>query len=158
MEKIEKFLNASLNVTLLFVGGFQIAFSDVFGNVVNKIGENLSQSLSDSAKVKDNTDFLKKSMTKEVVKMLHEIAGGVKSSMTGKVIEDMKKIITEKDCDDVIKIVEKYKFGLPLLTEELSDEAIIGYLCLAAKQNEKYQKMMEELMVLNEKFQKKLGK
>ncbi len=152
MEKIEKALNVSFNAILLTVGGFQISFSEAFGQVVNKLGESISKSFGTK---KPNIN-LKGQMSKEIVKTIQGIKGEMKSQKDFS--EIFKKLITEKDCDQLISIAEKYDFGFPPLTEELTDEAILGYLYLASKQDKKYMKMIEELMAFNDKFQKKFEK
>ncbi len=155
MEKIEKALNVSFNAILLSVGGFQIAFSEAFGQVVNKLGETISKSLGTKPSA-DLSKTIKGQTSKEIVKMIQGMKSEIKSQKDFS--EVMKKLITKKDCDQLISIAEKYKFGLPPLTEELGDEDILGYLYLASKQDKKYMKMIEELMIFNDKFQKNFEK
>ncbi len=152
-EKVRKAMNAIVNWGLIFIGGFQLDFSKAFTGLAEGIGKSMAKSFG-GEKEKVDLKEVKNQMNKEILKMITEMKKEVAAQMTPENLDQMKKLLTEEDCNKIINIIEKYDFGLPPLTEELSDEALVGYLYLSQKKNKNYEKMMDEFGKFNDEYQK----
>lgn len=63
--------------------------------------------------------------------------------------------LDEKDCDEIINVVNGYKFKLPLITDELSDDALARYMDVL-KTDKNLNDMLDKIKVIWKKKGAKL--
>ncbi|HLD57696.1 MAG TPA: hypothetical protein VJA47_05285 [archaeon] len=145
-EKFNKVWNVSVNWALLMTGGFQMAFVEGAADLAEKFADSFAKSFEVvGSKAERVFKDIKKEMPAEIVKFLKDTRDDIKLQGDQGARKKLEKLLTEDKCNEIINIAERDKFGLPPITEELSDEAIFGYLVLDFKKDEKYNNMMIEL-------------
>ncbi len=167
MTRDEKVENLVLNYPMIQMSLLEGAFA----NLASKMGEALVQGSSAMAEAlaegmsgtADNVETQKAKVKKPDVKIGPQISSEVKKmfadmrhqwagfSMND---ESFRKFIEDPAFDEGVKIVEKYDFGLPRLTERLTDDGLASYLNLLGKEDPEFSKMFRELSVWQEKAPK----
>jgi hypothetical protein len=60
--------------------------------------------------------------------------------------EKLGTILVDPRFDDGITIVERYKFGLPALTQDLDERSLLGYIALLQANDPRFTTMFQELL------------
>ncbi len=143
-EKQKKAFNVYRNVGLLFVFALEISSLKSFVGLREKFGEKYLSFFTKekkSAELKKMDSDLRKEMTTSMKSVLKE----AKTKFNKEETKELNQMFDDKTCDDLIKIVGKYKFDLPPLTEELSADHLVEYIYLSFKEDRNYVGVIEEL-------------
>ncbi len=132
------------NVTGAFVEGFGGAAAEMAPK--GKKAATKADVKKASQEIKKQIQTGIKGMAKDITKQLKETRPQLEAEM-----EKNKETFTDKFCDEGIKIVQKYKFNLPKLYEELKEDDLIGYVTTGLKEDSNFSKFMEELTAWMEK-------
>ncbi len=148
-----------MNYSMILVA----VFEDVFANLASSMSEALvrgsaamagamEEGLGGTPHGKESDKTATESLSKqvkaqtstEVKKAFAEMREKARSEIR---LDDksLKELIRAPAFDKGIEIVERYEFGLPKLTERLSDEDFVAYLAFFKKSDPKLVKMSEEL-------------
>ena len=60
--------------------------------------------------------------------------------------EQLGLILADPRFDEGITIVERNKFGLPALTQDLDERSLLGYIALLQKNDSRFTTMLQELL------------
>ncbi len=143
-EKQKKAFNVYENVGLLLA--FAVDFSDLksIKKMYKKFGEEFLNffKMENSPELKKVDSGIRKEMKTAIESMLKE----TKTEFNEEETKELNKMFDDKTCDELIKIVGKYKFDLPPLTEELKAGDLVEYFYLALKRDSNYGGLIQELL------------
>jgi hypothetical protein len=153
----EKLENLIKNQSMIFMGMFEEAFTNIADKMTEALAagnapmaDALGASMSLSSGKSGSSDAAKeiKEVAPEVRNQIGHAFSGIRQEMASQWPTNanlFKKYISSPEFDKGIEIVEKYDFGLPKLTEKLSDEVLASYVFLLKSSNQELGKMFKEL-------------
>ena len=153
----EKLENLIKNHSMILMGMFEEAFSTIAEKMTDVMAAGtaaMAEALggasggSEGSGANNVTKKLKGGLAPEVRMQLGHIFSEIREEMESqwpKNASVFKQYISSPAFDKGIKIVEKYDFGRPRLTEELSDEVLASYVFLVQSGNAEIGKMFKEL-------------
>ncbi len=157
MTRDEKAANLVLNYSMILVAMFEDAFASLASSMSEALvkgtaamAEAMEEGMggtpreSDRAKAEKTGKQAKVRTSAEVKKAFAEMREKARNEIR---LDDksLKELIRDPAFDKGIEIVGKYDFGLPKLTERLSDEDFIAYVALFKKSGPDVVRMSEEL-------------
>jgi hypothetical protein len=153
----EKLENLIRNHSMIFMGMFEEAFSTIAEKMTEVMAAGsaaMAEALggvSEGFKGSGGPDVaknLKAALPPEVRMQLGHVFSDIREEMDSqwpKNASVFKQYVSSPAFDKGIKIVEKYDFGRPKLTEKLSDEVLASYVFLVQSGNAEIGKMFKEL-------------
>lgn len=146
-KKIE---NLIMNHSMIFMGIFEEAFSTLADRMTEALAigtaamaEALAQ--GSGARVAKKA---KAELSPELRLQIGNLLSGIREEIASEWPKNatvFKKYISSSDFDKGIKIVEKYDFGRPRITEKLSDEVIASYIFLLESGDKDLREMFKQL-------------
>jgi len=147
-EKAENLvLNYSMIMMALFEGTFETLASKMSEAVVAGATA-MSEALADGTGPEKGAVKPPPNVGPEVTEGVEQMFSKMRSEVRDRMSagdETFEKFLKDPRFAKGIKIAEGYEFGLPKLTEPLSDGDIAAYLTLVGKQDRKLGKMLHEL-------------
>jgi hypothetical protein len=153
----EKLENLIMNHSMIFMGMFEEAFAaiaDKMTEVMAKGTAAMAEALGGVSSGSGDTGIaevgnkLKDEITPEVRAQIGHVFSGIREEMASQWPTNasvFKQYVASPAFDKGVKIVERYDFGRPKLTEKLSDEVLASYVFLVQSGDPKIDKMFKEL-------------
>ena len=142
---------------MIFMGMFE----EAFGEIAEKMTEVLAlgtaaiaealgatASISGDSKIVDHASTIKDETVPVVRKEIRQMFKEFRVELDSQWPKDanvFKRFISDQRFDKGIEIVEKYDFGIPRLTDKVSDEVLATYILLLKNGNQELGKMFNEL-------------
>jgi len=144
-----KILNVICNASLLLMSTVTEAFSEMFTKLSKEMITAITTSLGNSEDATKDTHKKTARLQKELPKQIREQLLAMKKDITIQLQEKKEKLVpmlTDPIFDDGITIVERYKFGLPVLTQDLDECSLLGYIALLQANDLGFTTMFQELL------------
>ena len=152
----EKLENLILNHSLIFMGMFEEALSDIAEKITEAVARGGAAmvdalgGMSHDPKTSGGAEVAEKlkGMTPELRNEIAYAFSGIREEVASQWPKNaavFKRYISSLAFDKGIEIVESYDFGRPKLTQKLSDEALTSYVFLVKSGDPKIAKMLKEL-------------
>jgi hypothetical protein len=168
----EKAMNLMMNHAIIFTSMFEGVFTEVavkMSEVMVGMGDMIADAMSPgTSEVSEGTAVAKRRVEKVKPETGPQVSGGIKQAFSG-IRKEMSAKMAENDAefgayfadpdfDRGIAIVERYDFGLPKLTEKLSDEDLASYVVLLKSGDARLGEMFQELGHWQESMPKPPGR
>ncbi|MBN2518484.1 MAG: hypothetical protein JXB14_06550 [Candidatus Altiarchaeota archaeon] len=148
-ERSERITNLVVNATVMMMGSIMISFGDLMAGFTGAMGEAMINAFgSDDPESKKRTEEMKREIREKMPEGMKKMLGERMVEVTAKMREkrgELEGYFKDPLFDEGLAIVDRYRFNLPPLTEELSMEDMAGYLCLGQSNDKKLDEMMHEL-------------
>jgi hypothetical protein len=144
-----KILNIVCNTTILLLSMMTEAISGIFSSMSKEMVNAFTTGFGAPEDTRGEINEKTKDVQQEIPKQMREQVLSVKADIAAQLKEKKEQIIpilADKKFDEGIAIVERYEFGLPRLSCELDERALLGYLALMQQNNEQFTKMFQELL------------
>ncbi len=155
----EKAENLVLNYSMILMSAFEDAFVKLASTMSEALvkrseamaeatGASLGGTPGGTARGKTKTEGLAGQARAKTSKSVKEAFAEMKAKARSEIPLDdgsLKEFMKAPAFDEGIKIVERYEFGLPKLTERLSDEEFVAYPALFNQSDPEFVKMSKEL-------------
>ena len=151
----KKLENLIKNHSMIFMGMFEEAFATIAEAMTEtmtagtaSIVDALGGSLGGSKKGKTPASTAKDGLAPHVRVQIGQALSGIREELESqwpKSSSAFRQYISSPAFDKGIRIVDKYDFKRPKLTEELSDEVLASYIFLVQSGNADIAKMFKEL-------------
>ena len=125
------------------------AFSEMFTNLSKEMITTLTTSLDNSEDAAKDIHKKTDSLQKELPQQIREQLLAMKTDVTAQIQEKKEKlgtILADPRFNAGITIVERYKFGLSPLTQDLDERSLLGYIALLQANNPRFTTMFQELL------------
>ena len=158
LARDEKLENLIMNHSMIFMSMFEEAFSALADKmtealqtgtaaIAQALAEGLSQGSEESGAVRVDKKA-KDEISPEVRAQIGHLFSGIREEMASQFPKNanlFKQYISSPAFDEGIKIVERYDFGRPKLTEKLSDGVLASYVFLLQSGDKELGRMFKEL-------------
>jgi hypothetical protein len=144
-----KILNVICNTSLLLMSAVTEAFSEVFTTLSKEMITAITTSLDDSEDTTKEINKKTDNLQKELPRQIREQMLAMKTDITTQLQEKKEKLgplLADPRFDDGITIVERYKFNLPALTQDLDERSLLGYIALMQANEPRFTTMFQELL------------
>ena len=143
----KKIMNSVANTSIILMSTMMGAFTEVMVNATGAMASGIAGALGgEEAGEKVEKDFKqgKPEVDEKMKTMISDIRKDIYTQLEQK-IKKMKPFLSDPAFDVGPKIIEKYEFKLPKLTEELDDIALAQYSKLLVGENPSFTEMFKEL-------------
>ncbi len=143
----DKIIYAISNTSIILMSMMMGAFTQVIGSTMGAMASGMAEAIGG----KEASDKVDKEIKKEqpeldakMKSMISEIRKDIYSQMKQKK-KELEQIFSDPTFAVGPKIIEKYNFNLPMLTQELDDNALSQYSQMLVSEDECFVKMFKEL-------------
>ncbi len=143
----DKILNTIINTSVILMSAMMGAFTQVMVSATGAMASGMAAAMGGKeAEDKVNEEFTQKlpEVDEKMKAMIAEIRKDIYTQM-GQKRKELKPLLSDALFEAGPKIIEKYDFNLPKLTEELDDGALAQYSKLLVTEDPNFQKMFKEL-------------
>jgi len=147
-DRESKILNIMVNTSVLLMSLMTDAFSGAFAEMAAGMAEAVATGLGGTDKEQTEREKIKQVKTeipKQMVTQVIQMKADMIQQLEAKKNELGKKIADPK-FDAGIGIVERYDFGIPKMTQDLNEVALLKYIALLKANDAQCTKMFQELM------------
>jgi len=148
-ERETKILNVICNTSLLLMSAVTEAFSEMFTKLSKEMITAITTSLGNSEDATKDIHKKTDNLQKELPQQIREQLLAMKTDITTQLQEKKEKLgplLADPRFDDGITIVERYKFGLPALTQDLDERSLLRYIALLQANDPRFTTMFQELL------------
>ena len=143
----EKVMNCIMNTSIILMVTMMGAFSELMVNTTSAMSSGIAEALGGKeAGEKVNEEVKQKlpEFDRKMKTMLSDIRKDIYTQL-GEKSKEIKSLLSDPFFDIGPKIVGKYDFKLPKLTEELNDDALAHYSKLLVYEDPVFAEMFQEL-------------
>ena len=148
----EKLENLIVNHSMIFMGMFEEAFAEIAEKMTEVLAAGasaMSEALTGTqTQAGSEVDKKLKTMAPEVRASVGSAFSKMRQDMAAQMPKDpdaLRKFVSGPEFDKGIEIVDKHDFGLPKITEKLTDETLASYVLFVKGGNAEITKMFKEL-------------
>ncbi|MFB3889986.1 MAG: hypothetical protein ACE14S_10885 [Candidatus Bathyarchaeia archaeon] len=145
-DRAAKILNCITNTSLLLLSTFMGAFTEVMVTAAGNLAGGFAEAVNQGAGDKVEKEFKQK--RPEVDEKMKRMVSDMRKEMSAELEqkrEEIKPLLSDSKFDAGPRIVERYDFGLPKLTEELDDDTFARYMLLMQNEDSRFAEMFKEL-------------
>ncbi len=146
-DRETKILNAMANTTILLMSTMMGAFTNLMVAATSAMASGMAEAMGGkeaedkvSQEIKQGTPEI----NEKIKAMISDIRKDIYAQMTKKK-QEFESLLSDPAFDIGPRIIEKYDFKLPKLTQELDDNALSQYTQLLISEDESFAKMFKEL-------------
>jgi hypothetical protein len=146
-EREKKIMNTIVNTSIILMSTLMGAFTEVMVNITGAMASGMAESIS-GKEVGDQVHREVKQKLPEVDEKMKKLISDVRKDVYVQLGQKAKEIIpllSDQTFDVGPRIIEKYDFKLPKLSEELDDSALAQYSQLLASEDSGFATMFKEL-------------
>ena len=147
-DRERRIMNSITNSSVMLMGTMMGAFSDIMIKATGTMASGMAKTLGGEEDVgKINRELIenKPEIDEKMKGMISDMRKDIYSQMKQKE-KDIRPLLSESIFNEGPKIIDKYDFKLPKLTEELDDAVLAKYMHLLVSEDQKFEKMFKELM------------
>jgi F0F1-type ATP synthase membrane subunit b/b' len=140
-------MNSIINTSIMLMSTMMDTFKEVMVNTTGAMASGMADVIAGKeASHEVNKEFRKKlpEVDEKMKAMISEVRKDVYAQLREK-RKEMKSLLSDSAFDSGPKIVEKYDFRLPRLTEKLGDNTLAQYTQLLISEDPRFAKMFKEL-------------
>ena len=143
-DRETKILNLLCNTSLVLMTMITEAFSQVFTNITKEMVSAFTTSLGAPPDTSGSIDDLQKNLPDTLRKELMTMKKDLQKQLNEK-RQDLGSLLSDSRFDTGITIVERTPLPLPLLTQDLDERSLFGYLALLQTNDPQVTAMFKEL-------------
>jgi len=146
-DREKKIMNCIMNTSIILMSTMMGAFTEVMINATGAMASGIAEALGGKeAGEKANKDIKQKlpEADEKMKKLISDIRKDIYKQMKQRG-KEIKPLLSDPTFDVGPKIVEKYDFKLPKLTEELDDSTLAHYSKLLVSEDTNFAEMFKEL-------------
>jgi len=147
VNREDRIMNSMVNVSVILMSTMMGAFTQVLSNAAGSMASGMAEAIS-GKEVGDKIDReIEKSLPEvdeKMKAMISDIRKDIYSQMKQKK-QEIEPLLSDPAFEVGPKIIEKYDFKLPKLTQELDDNTLAQYSQLLVNENVLFVKMFKEL-------------
>jgi len=147
LDREKKIMNSIANVSILMMSIMMGAFSELMVNMTGAAASGMAGAVGGEeveAKVKEEVKQKLPEANEKMKTMVSEIRKDIYTQFEQK-RKEIEPFLSDPVFDAGPKIIEKYDFNLPKLTEELDDASLAQYTKLIMSEDPKFGKMFKAL-------------
>jgi len=146
-DRTKKIMNAIVNTSIILMSTLMGAFTEIMVNATGAAASGLAETMGGKdAGEQVQRDFTQKlpEVNEKMKKLISDVRKDVHAQL-GEKAKDIAALISDSKFDVGPRIIEKYDFKLPKLTEELDDTALAQYAQLLTSEDVNFAEMFKEL-------------
>jgi F0F1-type ATP synthase membrane subunit b/b' len=146
-DRSEKIMNAMANASVILMSTMMGAFTQVMTTATGAIASGMAEAMGGKEAEKKVNEEIKQKLPEvdeKMKAMISDIRKDVYAQMRQK-RKEMEPMLSNPKFDVGPKIIEKYNFKLPKLTQELDDEALAQYSKLLVSEDPSFSEMFGKL-------------
>jgi len=147
VNREDRIMNSMVNVSVILMSTMMGAFTQVLSNAAGSMASGMAEAIG-GKEVGDKIDReIEKSLPEvdeKMKAMISDIRKDIYSQMKQKK-QEIEPLLSDPAFEIGPKIIEKYDFKLPKLTQELDDNTLAQYSQLLVNENVLFAKMFKEL-------------
>jgi F0F1-type ATP synthase membrane subunit b/b' len=143
----DKIIYAVANTSVILMSIMMGAFTQVIGSTMGTMASGMAEALG-GKEASDKVDQEIKQGLPEVDAKMKTMISDLRKDIYAQMIQkrqELKQMLSDPTFELGPKIIEKYDFNLPKLTQELDDNALTQYSQLLISENADFAKMFKEL-------------
>jgi uncharacterized membrane protein len=143
----DRIMNAIANTSVILMSTMMGAFTQVMVSATDAMASGMAEAMGGKKAGEQVNQEVKKNLPEaeeKMKKVISDIRNDIYTQMKQK-RKELAPLLSNPEFEKGPKIIEKYDFKLPKLTEELDDNALAQYSQLMAKQDPRFVKMFSEL-------------
>jgi hypothetical protein len=147
MGREDKIMNAMVNTSVILMSTMMGAFTQVMVSATGAMASGMAEAMGGKEAGNQVNQEIKQKLPEADQKMkamISDIKKDIYSQMAQKK-KDLAPLLSDPAFEEGPKIIEKYDFKLPKLTQELHDNALAQYSQLLANEDPRFAKMFGEL-------------
>jgi len=146
-DRGEEIVNAMVNTSVILMSTMMGAFTQVMVNTTGVLASGMAGAMGGKeGEEKVNEEFKQK--LPEVNEKMKTMISDIRKDIYAQIVQKRKEIeplLSDPVFEAGPKIVEKYEFKLPKLTQELDDDTLAQYSQLLVREDPRFAKMFMEL-------------
>jgi hypothetical protein len=143
----DKIMNSVVNTSILLMSTMIGAFTQVIVNATNAMASGMAEAMGgEEAGEKVNEEIKQKlpEVDEKMKAMISDLRKDIYAQM-GQKRKEIEPLLSDPVFEVGPKIIEKYDFKLPKLTQELDDNVLAQYSQLLVSEDPRFTKMFKEL-------------
>jgi hypothetical protein len=148
VERKDKIMNSIVNTTVLLMGTTMGAFTQIMVNATGALASGMTEAFGENVAVeKVNSEINQK--LPEVEEKMNSIISGIRKDIYSQLAlqkQEIESLLSDPIFEIGPKIIEKYDFKLPRLTQKLSDNTLAQYSQMLVNEDKNFVTMFKELM------------
>ena len=146
-KREKKIMNAIVNTSIILMSILMGAFTEVMVNTTDAMASGIAEAIGG----KEAGDQVHREVSQnlpEVDEKMKKLISDVRKDVyiqIGQKTKEIAPLLSNHTFDNGPKIIEKYDFQLPKLTEELDDNTILHYAKLLASEDSIFVELFKEL-------------
>jgi Skp family chaperone for outer membrane proteins len=146
-EREKKIINATINTSIILMSTLMGAFTEIAVTATGAVASGLAETISGKEagdQVQQEIKQKQPEIGEKMKKLVSDMRKDVYAQFRQKA-KEMKPLLSDSLFDTGPKIIEKYDFKLPKLTEELDDATLAQYTQLLTSGDPNFTEMFKEL-------------
>ena len=147
VNREDKIMNSMANISILLMSTMMGAFTQVIVNATGSLASGLAEVMGGKEGGDKANEEIKENLP-EVDKKTQEIISDIKKDIYGQMDQkkqEMERLLSDPSFEIGPKIIERYNFKLPRLTQKLDDNVLAEYSQLLTSGDTRFAKMFKEL-------------
>ena len=147
MNRENKIMNSMINVSVILMSTMMCAFTNVMMNATSSLASGMAEAVGGKENGDKVNEEIKQNLPEVDAKMkamISDIRRDIYAQMRQKK-QEMKLMFSDPVFDIGPKIIEKYDFKLPKLSQKLNDNELAQYSKLLVNEDLRFVKMFKEL-------------
>jgi hypothetical protein len=144
---LDKIMNSMVNTSIILMSTMMGAFTQVMLNTTNAMASGIAEAMGGEVTEKKASEEFKQKMPEvdeKIKAMISDIRKDIYAQM-GQKRKEIESLLSDPVFEVGPKIIEKYDFKLPRLTQELDDNVLSHYSQLLISEDLRFTKMFKEL-------------
>lgn len=146
-KREKKIMNAILNTSIILMSTLMGAFTEVMVNTTDAMASGMAEAIG-GKEAGDQVHREIRQKLPEIDEKMKKLISDVRKDVyiqIGQKTKEIAPLLSDHTFDNGPKIIEKYDFQLPKLTEELDDNVLSHYARLLASEDSIFVELFEEL-------------
>jgi hypothetical protein len=147
-DRESKIMNAIANTSVILMSTMMDAFTQVMVNTTGAIASGMAGALAGreaEEKVSDEVTQKLPEVNEKMKALISDMKKDIYSQMRQK-RKDMERLLSDPVLEVGLKIIERYDFKLPKLTQQLDDNTLAKYSQLLASKDSRFAEMFKALV------------
>ena len=146
-DRGKKIMNAIVNTSIILMSTMMDEFTELMMNTTGAMASGMAEALGGKEAGQEvNKEFKQKlpEVDEKMKTMISDVRKDVYAQL-GQRRKEIEPLLSDPAFDIGPKIIEKYDFKLPKLTEELNDSTLAQYTQLLVSEDPSFSKMFKDL-------------
>jgi hypothetical protein len=143
----DKIMNAMVNISVILMSTMMGAFTQVMVSTTSAMASGMAEAMG-GKEAGDKVNKEIKHRLPEVDEKMKEMISGIRKDVYAQMRQkkqELEPVLSDPSFEVGPRIIEKYDFNLPKLTQELDDISLAQYSQLLIREDVRFVKMFKEL-------------